>query len=382
MSEYQKIIPISNKILKNYELCDHCLGRLFSKQLNLSSNKLLGKKLKKNFKFTQKCFICKNLFDNLNYFLKIMLDSTSNYFYDTFSVGAIIKPSIVDRDDFIRSQYKLMGIDSIKSDITKELGKSFSKTTKKNIDFLDPEIAFLINFKDETCTLRSKSIILSGRYLKTLRGIPQKQKSCMNCNGKGCRTCLFHGISEFDSIEGIISQFLFKKFGGTTAKFTWIGGEDTSSLVLGTGRPFFVKIQNPHKRKSKPTSANLDSLKLVNLKVIDEFPKKPVKFISSLEIKISSKNIIDSKYLKKLKHLDNTLAVVYDKSGKRFEKQIFSVNYKKHSLHNFSLFLKAEGGLPIRRFIEGGDIIPEISQLLNCECRCDAFDFHEIKIMV
>jgi len=44
--------------------------------------------------------------------------------------------------------------------------------------------------------------------------------------------------------------------------------------------------------------------------------------------------------------------------------------------------LKAEGGLPIRRFIEGGDIIPEISQLLNCECRCDEFDFHEIKIMV
>ena len=70
MSEYQKIIPIANKILKNHELCDHCLGRLFSKRLHLSSNKLLGQKLKKNFKSSQKCFICKNLFDNLNYFLK------------------------------------------------------------------------------------------------------------------------------------------------------------------------------------------------------------------------------------------------------------------------------------------------------------------------
>jgi tRNA pseudouridine synthase 10 len=181
---------------------------------------------------------------------------------------------------------------------------------------------------------------------------------------------LFHGISEFDSVEGIISQFLFKKFGGTTAKFTWIGGEDKSSLVLGTGRPFFVKIQNPNKRKSKSISLNLDSLKLVHLKIIDEFPIKPIKFTSSLELKISSKNIIDSKYLKKLKHIVNTPVVVYDKSGKRFEKQIFSVNYKKHSLHNFSLFLKAEGGLPIRRFIEGGDIIPDISNLLNCECIC------------
>ena len=381
MSEYQKIIPIANKILKNHELCDHCLGRLFSKRLHLSSNKLLGQKLKKNSKSSQKCFICKNLFDNLNYFLKIMIDSASNYSYRTFSVGATIKPSIVDRDDYVRSQYKLMGIDSIKSDITKELGKSFSKKTKKIVDFLDPEINFIINFKDESCKLRSKSITLSGRYVKILRGITQKQKSCMNCNGKGCRTCLFHGISEFDSIEGIISQYLFKKFGGTTTKFTWIGGEDKSSLVLGTGRPFFVKIQNPNRRKSKPISINLNSLKLTNLKVIDEFPKKPVKFTSSIEIKISSKNTIDSKYLKKLKHLVNTPVVVYDKSGKRSEKQIFSVNYKKYSLHNFSLFLKVEGGLPIRRFIEGGDIVPEISKLLNCECRCDEFDFHEIKVM-
>ena len=65
------------------------------------------------------------------------------------------------------------------------------------------------------------------------------------------QNCDFHGISEFDSVEGIISKLFFKKFGGTTAKFTWIGGEDNSSLVLGNGRPFFVKIKNPFKRKIK-----------------------------------------------------------------------------------------------------------------------------------
>ena len=27
----------------------------------------------------------------------------------------------------------------------------------------------------------------------------------------GVKPCLFHGISEFDSIEGIISQYIFKK---------------------------------------------------------------------------------------------------------------------------------------------------------------------------
>ncbi len=201
MSNYQQIIPIANKITKKYPLCNYCLGRLFSKQLHLSSNKLLGKKLNQNS--TEKCYVCKNLFDNLNHFLKLMLDKSFDYSFKTFNIGVMIKPSIVDRDDFIRSQYKLKGIDSIKTDITKEMGKLYSKNTKKTIDHLDPDITFTINFKEELCELRSKSITLSGRYVKSERGFSQKQKSCDNCFGKGCRICNFHGIVEYDeSIKG------------------------------------------------------------------------------------------------------------------------------------------------------------------------------------
>ncbi|MFB5632414.1 MAG: pseudouridine synthase, partial [Nitrosopumilus sp.] len=144
MTTYQKIAPLANQILKKYDLCDHCLGRLFSKKLHLSSNKLLGKKLKKNSKSNQRCYVCKNLFENLNHFLNMMLDSVSFYSYSTFSVGATIKPSIIDRDDTIRSKYKLKGIDGIKTDITKELAKLFSKKTKKTFDYLDPEIVFTV----------------------------------------------------------------------------------------------------------------------------------------------------------------------------------------------------------------------------------------------
>jgi tRNA pseudouridine synthase 10 len=380
MSNYQKIISIVNPILKKYPLCDNCLGRLFSKQLHLSSNKLLGKKLKKNLNSTQKCYICRNLFDNLNYFLKMMIDISSNYSFSSFSVGAILKPSIVDRDDYIRSKYKLKGIDGIKTDVSRELRKSFSKKTKKIVDLLDPEVTFTINLKDESCLLRSKSISFSGRYVKTLRGISQKQKSCSNCSGKGCRTCNFHGITEFDSVEGIISKFIFEKFGGTTAKFTWIGGEDKSSLVLGTGRPFFVKIQNPFKRKLKSASIKSTFLKITNLKIVRESPKKPLKFNSSIEVKISTEDKIDSKHLKKLKELQKRPVVVYEKSGKRSEKKIFSVKYRKNSNNIFTLFIKAEGGLPIKRFVNSDDVSPGISQILNTSCMCQEFDFLDIEI--
>ena len=378
MSNYQQIIPMANKITKKYNLCNHCLGRLFSKQLHLSSNKLLGKKLNQNS--TEKCYVCKNLFDNLNHFLKLMIDKSIDYSFKTFNIGVMIKPSIIDRDDFIRSQYQLKGIDSIKTDITKEIGKLYSKKIKKIIDHLDPDITFTLNFKEELCELRSKSITLSGRYVKSKRGFSQKQKSCDNCFGKGCRVCDFHGIVEFDSVEGAISKLVFQKFGGTTAKFTWIGGEDASSLVLGSGRPFFVKIQNPHKRNVKLSNVSIDSIKINHLKSVYGSPKKPLKFNSVICVKISTESQIDSKSLKKLKDLTISPVIVYEKSGKRSEKKIFDVKSKKNSKNLFTLIIKAEGGLPIKRFVIGDDITPGISTILDTSCECREFDFLEIEI--
>ena len=380
MSDYSQILSVTNELLQKYDLCDQCLGRLFSKQLHLSSNKLLGRKLKNEFVSTNKCYICKNLFSKLDFFLKLMLDSSSHYTFKTYGVGLLIKPSIVDRDDFIRSKYKLKGIDSIKTDIAKELIKLFTKKTQKIMDPFDPEITFTINLKDESCQLRSKSIVISGRYVKSKRGYTQKQKSCDNCSGKGCRICNFHGISEFESVEGVISKLIFKKFGGTTTKFTWIGGEDKSSLVLGNGRPFFVKIKNPSKRKPKLSDKEFDFVSLFNLKLIGESPKKPLNFNSKIKIKISTSLPINSKNLKKLKDLTTTPIVIYENSGKRYEKKIFGLKYTKNSDNVFTMTVIAEGGFPVKRFVVGNDVLPNISSLFDNPCVSQEFDFLDIMI--
>jgi tRNA pseudouridine synthase 10 len=290
----------------------------------------------------------------------------------------MIKPSIVDRDDFIRSKYHLKGIDSVKTDVAKELIKLFTKKTQKLLDSFDPEITFTINLKDELCQLHSKSIILFGKYVKSKRGYAQKQQSCGNCSGMGCRVCDFHGISEFESVEGIISKLLFKKFGGTTTKFTWIGGEDKSSLVLGSGRPFFVKIKNPSKRKSTLADEKFDSVSIFNLKLVDTFPKKPLNFYSRIKIKISTKSQINSKKLKKLKDLTTCPIVIYEKSGKRYEKKIFDLKYKKNSNNLFTIIMSAEGGFPIKKFVIGDDMSPNISSLLDNSCVAQEFDFLDI----
>lgn len=378
MSNYSTVLSTSNEIIKKYNLCDYCLGRLFTKQLRLSSNKLLGKKLKNGRESNHSCYICKNLFDNLDHFLKLMLDSSFDYKFRTFSIGTIIKPSIVDRDDALKSEFKLRGIDGIKSDITKELVKLFSKKTKKITNYIDPDIIFTVNLKEPSCNLRSKPIVISGRYTKSKRGYSQKQKSCDNCSGKGCRTCNFHGISEFNSVEGVISKLIFKKFGGTTTKFTWIGGEDKSSLVLGSGRPFIVKLQNPLKRKIKLSDYASDFISIFNLKIIDDSPKTPLKFSSLATIKISTDSKFDAENLKKLKNLKNSPIIVSEKSGKSYEKKIFDINYKKTSDQIILVKIRVEGGLPIKRFVIGNDVTPNISETIGTHCIPEEFDFLEI----
>ena len=383
MTNIKEVSTIANKIIIKYPLCDSCLGRLFSKKLKLSSNRLLGKKLKQNIStLSIKCYICKNLFDNLVPYLKLMQESSSKYGFSSFVVGAIIKPSVIDRDDFIRSKFRLRGIDSVKTDITRELSKQFTRKTKKHLEFLDPEVTFTVNFKEKTCQLRSKQISLQGRYNKIKRGFSQRQKSCENCSGKGCRTCDFHGLTDYESVEGKISKFLFSKFGGTIAKFTWIGGEDKSSLVLGPGRPFFVRIQNPIKRRVRlPKTLKIDSVTINNCKIISNVPKKPMAFKSIIEMKIITENEIQTSSLKKLKKSLENPILIYENSGKRSEKKIFNTKYKKTSKNKFTLVINAEGGLPIKRFVIGDNVVPGVSQTIDNNCKCEEFDFTEIKMI-
>ncbi|MFB3113893.1 MAG: pseudouridine synthase, partial [Nitrosopumilaceae archaeon] len=138
-SQMNQVLIQSEKISKEYELCENCLGRLFSKKLGVSSNKLLGKKLRKKLRQkSPKCYICKNIFSNLQSHIDKMLEFSSDFQFSTFVTGAILKPSFVDRDDSIRSKFQLKGIDSLKTELTREISKEFQKKTKKKIDFQNP----------------------------------------------------------------------------------------------------------------------------------------------------------------------------------------------------------------------------------------------------
>jgi len=379
-----KSVSQAKIILNEYDLCNNCTGRLFAKKMGLSSNQLLGEKIKNrlNFKSSKTCYICKEIHSNLQLIVDIMLKQSFDYEFFTFVLGAILKPSIIDRDDLIRSKFKLQGIDSVKTSITKELSKKFAMKTKKKMDFLYPDLTLTYNFKNDSCELQTRTLILSGRYVKKNRGLPQKQAPCINCNGKGCLQCNNHGFSNFTSVEGKIAKFLFEKFSSTRIKISWVGGEDKNSLVLGNGRPFFAKLYNPKKRAVRLQKKYvLDELEIHNLKIISKIPKKVISFRSTIKLSILTEQKLKQKSLEPLKTLKKTSIEIFEKPNKRTQKSIYRIKFKKSSPKSFLVWITADGGLPIKRFVEGNNVKPNLSELLGNKCRCKQFDFHNVDLL-
>lgn len=375
------VIEETRQILREYCLCDYCLGRMFANKLRLVSHKNLGAKIRKTIKQSKpkSCYLCKNLMPQLDVFLNKMLDISKEYQFSTFLVGAILQPSILDRDDIIRSKFKLRGIAGIKSDVTREMGKQFGKKTRTKVDYQNPDIVFTIDFKKDQCDIKPKALILQGRYIKETRGIPQKQESCNRCEGKGCFVCDFHGITEFNSVEGHIAKFLFEKFGAQQAKITWIGSEDESSLVLGNGRPFFVKMINPHKRKVLLSKKiKLGSVSILNLQVISKVPTDQIKFKTDVLLEVTTEKDLAPEALNVLEGLKDMPISISENLSWKNQKRIHDIKIKKMDTRSFTVLLTLDGGIPLKRLVAGTNVEPNMSMLLENQCKCVTFDFHKI----
>ena len=369
------------KILQKYNLCEYCTGRILSKMIGKKSSKFLGRKFlrKSGKKPNKRCYICRDIFENLDIMESNVSEKSSNFDFKTYGLGITLRPSFLERDDFLKSKFKIKGVENLKFSIANELAKKISRKTHSKRINDDPDLFIQTNFKDESSTLRAKSLVIYGRYNKKIRNLPQKQGICRKCNGVGCHNCNFKGIEHLESIENIISKFLISKFGCNQVKINSIGGEDQSSLVLGNGRPFFAKLLNPKKRNSRLLkTCDLEGVSLSELQKLSIQPKGSIPFKSKVQISIKTENPISKINLRKLKNLQNTAITDTVRSKNNLQKKIYKINYKKTGQKSFLLDLFADGGLPIKSFIQNSNLSPNISQILENSCECQKFDFKSV----
>jgi len=357
---------ITNEIFKKYSLCKFCSLRLTSK---------------KSLKFTDRCFICKNIFQKIDDMVLRILENLSSYEFSNFETGIIIKPSLSDKDDHIKSKFQIKGVSSIKANVNHELSKQLVRKTGSKINHINSDLTIKVNFKDDSYEIHTKPLFIYGRYIKKSRTLSQKQRNCVNCHGKGCYLCDFHGLQNFESVEGQITKFLIKKFNCRQVKINWVGGEEKSSLVLGNGRPFFAKIINPKKRKKIiRTKIKLEGIELLELRKILVPPKDQISFKSKIEIVVQTDDLINDKIFTELEKLKMPVQIqIHGK--KAIIKQIYKITFKKISQKSFKINMYADGGIPIKSFIQGIDVVPNCTSILKNKCECMQVDFKKIDIM-
>ena len=374
MVNVQRNLELASVILKNYTLCDRCISR----QLSLAKSDLKKKNIAKT---SEPCYICNGLMSDIDDLLTLVLDALKDYQFNTFLIGAVLPQQMLEKEDEVRARFKIKGIENIKSELTRELGKLLGTATSKNVDYRRPDVTINLDVIKKQVTARSRAIYLFGRYIKNVRGLSQKQGRCKICNGKGCMQCKNTGLSGFDSIEGIIVKKLIDSFNCDSAKFAWVGGEDKDSLVLNEGRPFFVKVINPRSRFAEPKEMSFgDGVQARFIKEVGRLPDKPLRFKVKVKLTIECERNIDDAALERLKQLNNSSVKFAGKRSREVSKSIHEFNAKA-SNNMLEVSMLVDGGLTIKQFVGGDGIEPSISQLIGCKATCKSFDVLDVQFV-
>jgi len=394
--------------ITGWKLCNHCLGRKFSKIVEGEDNMHRGEYISQilsdgdyGILNTDSCYICGNIFDEVeNGAIEKIIGKIKEeeIEFDTFLVGCRVLPEILIKEEKIQKSLEL-DVENIKKEINREIGKKLSVKLEKEVDFEYPDIVIMVDLVNSSIDIQINPIFIESRYRKLIRGIPQTKWPCRECKGKGCPNCNYTGKMYHESVEELISAVPFELSLGSNSKFHGAGREDIDVRMLGNGRPFVLEIKEPKIRnldlevlETKINEYAQGKVEVLNLKITDRKRKGTIKNSSTDTYKIY-RAIVETDGEIKEEELDilNSLSVINQRtpirvSHRRADKirtrNIKSIGAKMIDSSKFEMIVECEGGLYIKELISSdeGRTIPSVSEILGKKALCVQLDVLEVNI--
>ncbi len=307
----------------------------------------------------------------------VNLVKTTNF--NSIDIGSSIPLQFFEKEDNLRSLFKIKGIPNIKNHYNKIIREEIIKETGYSIDHQTPDIKIDIHIDNKLnheITYKTKELLLLGRYNKYQRGINQRlKKNIINNTEKHPENL----CEETNTIEHIILEFLYSRTGSKDIKIGWLGSEDKNSLVLGKGRPFIVKINNP---KIREFEKHLDIknevyLNFQEINSIEQHFYEKYKIQIKLLIKLLDDEIEQSDLEQNINKFTGETSFFVKK--KIVKKKIYSAVFKILDKSNFEMELILDNGIPIKQLIGGNEYIePSLSKIINKKCECIIFDIIDV----
>ncbi|MFQ6135515.1 MAG: tRNA pseudouridine(54/55) synthase Pus10 [Nitrososphaerales archaeon] len=366
---------IVKRLLKEHTLCNTCLGRQFPSELKGLDNTSKGIELKRGVRYRlgEACYICGGMMSSIERYADMVIKALNEYEFDSLVIGARIPTTIVEREDHLRAEMKLKGGETFKTSFTRELNSTVSKRLDVEVRHRRPDVTVIVDSLLDMVDVTSRSIYVYGRYIKTKRGIPQKRRRCRECRGKGCPECNLTGYTTTDSVEQRLTEPILTLFRAGRVKFTWIGSEDSDSLVLGGGRPFYAEVLEPRARRPRRIKAVMkkvgDGVSVKEMKILDGRPREERRFTVTVQSSLTLDRRITKKDIKKLEETFEGASVRMTPSNKKSSttKKIYSLTVESAKGRNLQVKVECDGGLSLRRFFtgEGGEVIPNVASTLE-----------------
>ncbi len=402
------ILDTARKILKEGTICDHCLGRQFAKLATGLSNDQRGKavrlvlvmqadadkddellkELAKSAKNAgSKCWVCNNLFENLDSWAEKAIAALSDYEYDNFLVGTRVTGLLAENEEIIWAESGTTFAEPLKTELNREVGKRIEKLTGKKANLKKPQLVALLDIENDRVELEVNSLYIYGRYRKLVRGIPQTRWPCRECNGKGCERCNYTGKMYSESVDELIKPHVVEATQCEDTAFHGAGREDIDALMLGDGRPFVVEAKKPRVR-------SIDLLALesgINSKAAGKIEVHGLKFVESEAVEELKSTKADKIYRLKIQHnateeklksslsiLSGTLIrqktptrVLHRRADLERARLVHSAELESFDRNTAVLLVNCEGGLYVKELVSGdnGRTVPSVASLIEGEAK-------------
>jgi tRNA pseudouridine synthase 10 len=404
-----------NELVKilDRKLCDQCLGRQISQLIygltneergrilrntiammidgklidysNIDQNNFYGFKFRQNKEFgkdmkKENCWLCNNLFDSLDSMTKKAEIKLKKIDFNNFLVGSKVPDEILEREEKLWNETGIEYVESIKSEINREIGKKLGFLFNKPTNFKTPDVVALADFVNKKVDLQINSLYILGYYQKLARGIPQSK---WGTPGK-YRT----------SVQEIVAKPIMKATKGRNNAFHGMGREDVDARCLGW-RPFVIEITEPEKRfiNLKQIQKEINKtrkIKVNNLKFSNKFTVvriKSEKGDKTYRLMVEFDKPIEKKDLKKLRGLIGTISqqtpvrVVHRRADMIRRRVVKEIKYKQISKKRIELTVKTNAGLYIKELVNGDDgrTKPSVSEILNVKATPKKLDVIKIE---
>ena len=399
-----------DNLIENEELCDHCLGRQFAQLghgLENYERGLIAREIddldedsfveenipeEASEKHSCGCEACGTVFNELDHWTQLVVDSFDRYQLETFLVGIRPPEEVVASEEQLWESYGTEWTEPIKTELSRLIGKRIEDELDIVVDFERADIMAVVDMRDgkDRVELQVNSVLIYAQYNKYSREIPQTEWHCRKCRGSGCDECDWTGKQYMTSVQEEIQEPFIRESKAIEAKFHGGGREDVDAKCFGK-REFVLELIEPLNRDldlealQEEVNESTDKVEIFNIgythkdKAADIKQKhadKEYRALVETEDEITEEDLENISEVVGEIEQDTPERVEHRRADKTRKREVHEVSWEVKGPKEFELTVKAEAGTYIKELIHGdeGRTQPNITDLIGTQAKCTQLD--------